>query len=134
MPFIMRAARLVDAHSGTELSLAGSAVITRRECTRDADWRLLQAVLHDLQTGGQVCGRPAAGCLCWRTPRCNRPCHQSRLSQAVLLALGLTDPSRVLLGAGHAWSILMQFTCSSPLPGVVHGQCKARVTKQLPNS
>lgn len=49
-----RAGRLVDAASNAQLSLAGREVFFRRECTRDAEWRLLHAVLLDARTGEQV--------------------------------------------------------------------------------
>ena len=41
------AGRLVDARCSRTLQLSGAEVLGRRECTRDAEWRLLRCVLRD---------------------------------------------------------------------------------------
>jgi hypothetical protein len=46
--------RLVDVQRSASLALSGRAVLAARECTRDAEWRLLRCALRDSASSAQV--------------------------------------------------------------------------------
>ena len=45
------AGHFVESRSQRCIALVGREVASERECTRDAEWKLLRVTLHDFETG-----------------------------------------------------------------------------------